>query len=100
MVKGCSFLVFGFLLLLAMPICIGIGGGIFGMIFGIIGGVFGMVFGIIGAIFGFIADIFGGIMHALFGWHHHDFHPWHFNGLGFLAIIILICVVASRKKNN
>jgi len=100
MVKGCSFLVFGFLLLLALPICIGIGGGIFGMIVGLIGGAFGLIFGAIGAIIGFIAHIFSGIMHALFGWNHHGFHPWHFNGFVFLALIVLIFVVATRKKAN
>lgn len=86
------------MLVISVPICIGIGGGIFGMIVGLIGGAIGLVFGIIGAIIGFIADIFSGILHALFGSHHHGFHPWHFNGFALLALIILIFVIARGKK--
>jgi hypothetical protein len=100
MVKGCSLLIVGFLLLLSLPICIGIGGGIFGMFVGLIGGAFGLIFGVIGAIIGFIAEIFSAIMHGLFGWHHHGFHPWHFNGFGVLAVIVLIFVLATRNKKQ
>jgi hypothetical protein len=98
MVKGCSLLIVGILLLISLPICIGIGGGIFGLFMGLIGGAIGLVFGVIGAVFGFIADIFGAIFHGLFGWHHHGFHPWHFNGFAVLAIIVLIFVLATRNK--
>lgn len=100
MVKGCSFLIVGFLLLVSLPIVIGLGGGIFGLIFGLIGGAIGLVFGIIGAVIGVIAKVFGGIMHALFGWHDHGFHPfhWHFNGFLILAIIVLIFALSTRNK--
>lgn len=99
MVKGCSFIIVGFLLLISVPIVIGIGGGIFGLIVGLIGGAIGLVFGIIGAVFGAIADVFGGIMHGLFGWHHHGFpFHWHFNGFLILAIIVLIFALSTRNK--
>jgi hypothetical protein len=102
MVKGCSFLIVGFLLLLFIPICIGIGGGIFGLIVGLIGGAIGLVFGIIGAVIGAIAAVFKGIFHLFFGWGHHDFHPWHFHSSGFLflALIVLIFVIATRNNKK
>jgi hypothetical protein len=101
MIKGCSVLVIGFFLLLSIPICIGIGGGVFGLLIGLIGGAVGVVFGIIGAVIGVIVEVFSGITHLLFGWgHHHSFHPWHwhFNGLIILSLIALIFVVATRTK--
>src|SRR6266850_6579158 len=101
MVKGCSFLLVGLLLLVSIPLCIGIAGGIFGLIFGIIGGIFGLIFGLMGGIFKAIAWAFGSMMHLIFGWHSDfGFHPWHwhFNGYFFAALIILIIALSQRKK--
>ena len=103
MIKAFSFLFIGFLLLLAVPLCIGIAGGVFGLVFGVIGGIIGLVFGFIGLIFKSIAWVFSSIMHMLFGW-HSDFgcHPghWHFNGYVLAALIVLIFAISQRKKVN
>ena len=100
MVKAFSFLVVAFFLLLTVPLMIGLGGGLFGLAIGLIGGLFGLLFGLLGAIIGAIAWIFKSILHLLFGWHlglgHH--HWFHFNGYIFAAILILILVVALKKK--
>jgi len=100
MVKAFSFLLVAFFLLLALPLAIGLGGGLFGLAIGLIGGLIGLLFGIFGAIIGAIAWIFKTIFHLLFGWHmgfgHH--HWFHFNGYIFAAIIVVIIAVALNKK--
>lgn len=103
MIKAFSFLFIGFLLLLAVPLCIGVAGGVFGLIVGIIGGVIGLIFGVIGIVIKSIAWVFSSIMHVLFGWHWHSdfgFHPWHwhFNGYALAALVILIIAISQRKK--
>jgi hypothetical protein len=93
-------LLIAFIALLALPLAIGLGGGLFGLAIGLIGGLVGLLFGIFGAIIGAIAWIFKSIFHLLFGWHtdfgHH--HWFHFNGYLFAAIIILILAVTLNKK--
>jgi len=93
-------LLVAFLLLLTIPLFIGLGGGLFGVAIGLIGGLIGLLFGLFGAIIGVIAWIFKSIFHLLFGWHmgfgHH--HWFHFNGYLFAALLILIFVIALRKK--
>ena len=100
MVKAFSFLLVACFLLLALPLAIGLGGGLFGLAIGLIGGLIGLLFGIFGAIIGAIAWILKTIFHLLFGWHmgfgHH--HWFHFNGYLVAAIIILIFAVAHRRK--
>ncbi len=101
MIKAFSFLVIGFLLLLTVPLCIGIAGGLFGLVFGVIGAVIGLFFALIGGIFKCIAWIFSSMMHLLFGWHSDfGFHPWHwhFNGYVLAALIVLIIAISQRKK--
>jgi len=101
MIKAFSFLFIGFLLLLAVPLCIGIAGGVFGLIVGIIGGVIGLIFGAIGIVIKSIAWVFSSIMHMLFGWHSDwGFHPWHFhfNIYAVAVIVILIFAISQRKK--
>ena len=100
MIKALSILVVAFFMLLAIPLLIGLGGGLFGLAIGLIGGLFGLIFGIFGAVVGVIAWIFKSIFHVFFGWHsgfgHH--HWFHFNGYLFAAILILIFVVVLNKK--
>lgn len=97
MIKAFSLLIIGFILLMAIPICIGIAGGFFGLIMGLIGGIIGFVFATIGALFSGIAWIFSGLFHLLFGWtgHHHGFH---FNGYLIAAIIIAVIALSTHKK--
>src|SRR6185369_8948071 len=101
MIKAFSFLIVAFVLLLALPLAIGLGGGLFGLAIGLIGGLIGLLFGIFGAIIGAIAWIFKSIFHLLFGWHmgfDHHHHWFHFNGCIFAVIIILILAVALNRK--
>lgn len=99
MVKAFSFFVIAFALLLAIPICLGVAGGIFGLAVGLLGGIVGVFFGLIGAVIGCIAWIIKGFFHLLFGWHFSvGFHPFHFNGYAVAAIIILLFVVASKRR--
>lgn len=98
MIKAFSILIVGFLLLLTIPICFGVGAGLIGLIFGLIGGLIGLVAGLIGAVFGGIAWIFKSIFHLFFGWGHSDFGSFHFNGFLVAALIITLLVVATRKK--
>lgn len=100
MAKGCLFLMLGIIALITVPVCIGIAGGLFGLMAGLIGAIFGLVFGILGGIFRFIGWIFKGIFHLLFGWHSdYGFHHWHFNIFAFAILIVLIIAFASRRKN-
>jgi hypothetical protein len=101
MIKAFSFLFIGFFLLLAVPLCIGVAGGVFGLVVAVIGGIIGLFFGLIGFIFKSIAWIFSSIMHVLFGWHSDfGFHPWHwhFNGYLLAALVILIIAISQRTK--
>ncbi|MGC4020608.1 MAG: hypothetical protein QM734_01020 [Cyclobacteriaceae bacterium] len=95
MLKGCAFLIFGFFLIILIPVTIGIIGGAFGLVVGLLGGIFGIIMGIIGAIFGGIAWIFKGIFHLLFGWTHFGFHC---NGFILTALIIAIIIVAFNRR--
>ncbi len=101
MIKGCLFLFAGVLALLAIPICLGLAGGLFGLVFGLIGGAIGLVAGLFGAVIGAIAWIVKGIFHLLFGWHWgFGFHPWGHGG-GFwvvLLILVILAVSIQRKK--
>jgi len=100
MIKGCAFLVVGFMCLLMVPICIGIGGGLIGLIFGLIGGLFGVIAGIFGAIFGMIGWIIKSFFHLLFGWNcDWGLHPFHVNGFFTAAILVLIIVLLIRRKD-
>ncbi len=100
MVKAFSILMVAFFMLLAIPLMIGLGGGLFGLAIGLVGGLFGLLFGLFGAIIGVIAWIFKTIFHILFGWHmgfgHH--HWFHFNGYVFAAVIVLVFVIALKRK--
>ncbi len=99
MIKAFSLLIIGFIALLAIPICIGLAGGLFGLVFGLIGGVIGLIAGLFGAVIGGIAWIFRSIFHVFFGWGfgHHE-HWFHFNGYLFAALLILILAVALKRK--
>lgn len=101
MVRSLSVVLIAFLVLLTLPLCLGLGGGLIGLTFGLIGGLIGVIFGLFGAIIGGIAAVVKGIFHLLFGWHagfgfHHGFH---FNGYFFVALLILIFVIATKRKN-
>jgi len=100
MIKAFSILLAAFFMLLAIPLMIGLSGGLFGLAVGLIGGLFGLVFGVFGAIIGVIAWIFKTLFHVFFGWNlGFDHHHWlHFNGYLFGALLIFILVVALKKK--
>jgi hypothetical protein len=99
MIKAFSFLIIGFMALLFIPLCIGLAGGLFGLVFGLIGGAIGLVAGLFGAVIGVIAWIFKGIFHLLFGWHWGlGFHPFHWSGFWIIALIIIIFAVSVRGK--
>ncbi|HLZ15897.1 MAG TPA: hypothetical protein VKQ08_02610 [Cyclobacteriaceae bacterium] len=100
MARPLSIVLVAFLLLLTLPLWLGLGGGLIGLTFGLIGGLIGLLFGLIGAFIGAIAWVFKGIFHLLFGWHHgFGFHPFHFNGYLFTAVLIVILVIALKRKN-
>lgn len=99
MIKAFSLLLIAFMALLAIPICIGLAGGMFGLIFGLIGGVIGLIAGLFGAVIGVMAWIFKSIFHLLFGWHWgFGFHPFHWNGFWIILLIIVIVAISQRKK--
>jgi hypothetical protein len=99
MVRSFSILLIAFALLLTMPLWLGIGGGLIGLTFGLVGGIIGIIFGLFGAIIGAIAWVFKTIFHLLFGWGFGFHHGFHWNGYAWLALLVLILVVASRRKN-
>ena len=101
MVRSFSIVLIAIVLLLTLPLWFGLGGGLIGLAFGLIGGLLGLIFGLFGAIIGAIAWIFKALFHLLFGWHHESGfqYGFHFNGYVFAALLILILVIASKKKN-
>jgi hypothetical protein len=99
MVRSISIVLVAFVLLLTLPLCLGIGGGLIGLTFGLLGGIIGILFGLFGVILGGIAWIFKAVFHLLFGWHlGHGFHSFHFNGYVFIAIVLLILLIASKNR--
>ncbi|MBS1557868.1 MAG: hypothetical protein JST69_03995 [Bacteroidetes bacterium] len=99
MIKGCAFVLVGLMLLMAVPVCMGLAGGLLGMVAGIIGGIFGMLAGLLGALFGIIGALLKGFFHLIFGWSWAD----AFSGSSdnhFWVVLIIVVVVAFAFKNK
>lgn len=99
MARSLSIVLVAFVLLLTLPLCLGIGGGLLGLTFGLLGGLIAIIFELFGVILGGIGWIFKIIFNLLFGWHWgFGLHPFDFNGYVLVALLILILVVASKGK--
>lgn len=85
MSKPLTTLLLVFALILAMPIFIGIVGGLFGAMMGVFGAAIGIVAGVFGAVFGAIGAVFG----ALFG------GGW--NLLCFILAAVAIVLIIGRR---
>lgn len=92
-----------FILIFTFPIWIGLLAGGFGLMVGIFGGIFGIIGSIIGAIFSVIGSVFSAIFGAFdWGWNGpHIFHPHvHMNRYAFLAFIIIVALIISKKRQR
>lgn len=85
MSKPLTTLILIFALILAMPILIGIVGGLFGTMMGLFGTVFGIIAGVFGAVFGTIGSVIGGLFGA--GWNL---------GIIILAAVAIVLIVRGR----
>jgi hypothetical protein len=86
-------------LIITFPFWIAIGG----ILIGVFAGIFGAIIGLIGGLFGLIIGLIVLPFKLIFGWGHHDwgFHAWpHFqtNWFTFLAALIIIGIVLSKRK--
>lgn len=82
MSKPLTTLVLIFALILAIPVLMGIVGGLFGAVMGVFGAIFGIISGVFGAVFGAIGTVFG----ALFG------GAWNVFCLVLIAVAIVLIV--------
>jgi len=102
LMKGATLLL-TLIVLCTFPIWIGLIAGGFGIVIGLFAGIFGLIAGIFGAIIGIIAWVFESIFSGIFGWGHNwnffSFPHFHINGFGVAAIIIVIALLANRKKS-
>ncbi|HEY5691608.1 MAG TPA: hypothetical protein VIS49_09140 [Cyclobacteriaceae bacterium] len=92
-----------FILIFTFPIWIGLLAGGFGLMVGIFGGIFGIIGSIIGAIFNVIGSVFSAIFGAFdWGWSGTPiFHSHlHMNRYAFLAFIIVIALIISKKRQR
>ena len=87
MSKPLTTLILIFAFILAIPILIGVVGGLFGAFMGVVGAVFGVIAGIFGGVFGVMGSVFG----ALFG-----------GGWNLLCIVLaaaaIVLIIGNRKS--
>lgn len=102
MVKGCAFLFMGLMLIMALPVCLGLAGGLFGMIIGLVGGLFGIIAGIFGAVIGIVGAIIKGFFHLLFGWgvDYDGMTCSGGSGLWVVVIVLVVVTLAFRQKGK
>jgi hypothetical protein len=88
-----------FIGILLIPVCIGIIGGVFGVIGSVLGAVFGIIGGMLSAIFGVIGGIFGWIFYGDNDreWTNHFFH-WDFFTV--FAVALVIILITRRKPSG
>ena len=102
MSKGAT-LFLAFILIFTFPIWIGLFAGGFGLVVGILGGIFGIIGSIIGAIFGAIGAVFSAIFGVIdWSWSNTHFHfpHFHLNGYAFLAFIIVVALIVSKRRQR
>ncbi|MBS1491499.1 MAG: hypothetical protein JSS93_13320 [Bacteroidetes bacterium] len=100
MIKGCAFVLVGLMLLAAVPVCMGLAGGLLGMVAGIMGGIFGILAGLLGALLGIIGALLKGIFHLIFGWGWADGFSCSYDNQFWVALIIVVVVVLAFKNKS
>ena len=89
--KTLATIVIVFACIFFIPVAIGIGGALFGIIAGIFGGIVGLIGGIFGGIFGLIGGLFNWVFHWPFGFFHLNFCTM------LLIVLVIVLAVKSRK---
>ena len=94
--SGSTTILIVLMLIITFPFWIAIGG----VIIGVIGAIFGVTFGLMGAILGGTLALIALPFKLLFGWGDWscNFSGFHNNGFVWLALVIFIALIISKRN--